>query len=481
MQTNEIPLAIVWRTNPLLGLFAIVASFVIAISMVPLDCQVAGAMRLPAIVFSIGLLISQFTSVLAAPKSAFHALNVVAAAPVYWLLLDMVQGAYPLPGIDPETTVHSLGAIGLFSSGVWLGGLLSPMRFPVRMRAGLEIQLSAKQLLVLIWIAFFLALLRFAIPAKFDFEAIVGAFGGSRWEAPWARGAMGGWDAFLDHFAYFGYVLPVLTTLLARKIGWLNRRAFTAICLTGVIASLLSIGGGRRVIGVLVGSGMVVWFLSNPLPRFRSVLVVGFVFTILLLVMQVILLYRNDGLSRILSGDIGDRMAQRQYLHVDDNFLRLSQLTVIIPAQHPHVTWRWLIWVGSRPVPRVLWPGKPIDPGFSLPEFLGAKGVSYSSSIVGELYLAFGFPGCLFGGVVLGRCGRSLAYMLERNSSTGGFIVYGIGTLALFAGVRSGIDLILMSYGIVGWFIVVGIYRKLFVHESNGLVHADLRDGTRVY
>jgi len=49
--------------------------------------------------------------------------------------------------------------------------------------------------------------------------------GQERWAAPWGRGQLGGWDAFLDHLQYFGYLLPVLTVV----IGVILASAFSAI------------------------------------------------------------------------------------------------------------------------------------------------------------------------------------------------------------------------------------------------------------
>jgi hypothetical protein len=445
---------------PLFGFFALVISFVFTSLFIPEACEEAGALRLPATILSIGLLLPLVLSFVAAPKSAFHALNIVAAAPVYWLLLDLIQGAYGLAGISGSDVINSFTAIALFSGCVWLGGMVAPLKEPRQLRSGLSLHLSDRQLSIMVWLAFGLAFLKFAIPAKFDLIAMAGAFGGNRWAKPWGRGTLGGWDAFLDHFAYFGYILPVLTSLLARRVGWFHYRTLIAISLTFIIAALLSVGGGRRIIGVLVGSGLTVWFLSDPLPRLRSMIGVALTAIALLFLMQVILLYRNDGLANVFSGDFEDRISERQYLHVDDNFLRLTQLTQIMPENHPHVEFQWLVWVAARPVPRVLWPGKPISPGFNLPEYLGKEGVSYSSSIVGELYMAFGFVGCGVGGLFFGWLAVSLTSIFERYSSPGTFIVYGLGTLALFAGMRSGIDLILMSYGIFGWFLIVGFYRS---------------------
>ena len=447
---------------PLFGLFAVVNTYIFSSSFIPEACEEAGALRLPAAILAIGLLAPLIVGFIAAPKSAFHSLNIVAAGPVYWLLLDLIQGAYGLEGISKSDVSNSFTAIALFSGCVWLGGMNTPLTEPQQLRSGLSLHFSERQLSIMVWLAFGLAFLKFAIPARFDLLAMVGAFSGSRWATPWARGSLGSWDAFLDHFAYFGYILPVLTTLLARRVGWLHFRTLIAIALTFIITALLSIGGGRRIIGVLVGSGLTVWFLSDPRPRLRSMIGVALTAISLLFLMQVILIFRNDGLSNAFSGNFGERMSERQHLHVDDNFLRLTQLTQIIPESHPHVEFQWLVWVAARPAPRALWSGKPTNPGFSLPEYLGREGVSYSSSIVGELYMAFGYIGCGIGGLLFGWLAVSLTSIFERYSSPGTYIVYGIGTLALFAGMRSGIDLVLISYGIFGWFLIVGIFQTFF-------------------
>ncbi|TWU16992.1 O-antigen polymerase [Allorhodopirellula heiligendammensis] len=458
-----------WQTNPQLGLAMVVVALGLAILTIPVECSAAGALRLPATIFSVALVVPTLLQLQHAPKSAFHALNIAAASPVYWLLLDMIQGAYPLLRISQADVINSFVCIALFTGGVWIGGMLPPGRIPSRLRAGLSVQLTPRQLTTLIIIAFSLAFLKFAVPAKFDLYAMVGAFNGGRWASPWGRGAMGGWDAFLDHFAYFGYILPVLVTLLARQLGWLHSRTLVALSLTLIIAAFMAVGGGRRIIGVMVGSALTVWLLSNPRVRLRSLITIGLCAFALLFVMQVILTYRNVGIAKAFGGDFNERMTERNYLHVDDNFLRLTQLTQIVPEKHPYVTWQWPLWIAVRPIPRIFWPGKPVDPGFNLPRYLGVKGVSYSSSIIGELYMAFGFLGCATGGVFIGWLAISLVRTFELYSKSGGLIVYGIGVLALFAGTRSGIDLVLMSYGIVGWFLVIAIYQNFFgslsVHE----------------
>ena len=68
-----------------------------------------------------------------------------------------------------------------------------------------------------------------------------------------------------------------------------------------------------------------------------------------------------------LHGVLFSGESEYDYLHVDDNFLRLAQVIQLVPAQHDYVYLQQLIFTAVRPVPRVFWPGKPIDPGFDLP------------------------------------------------------------------------------------------------------------------
>src|SRR5207247_559528 len=126
-------------------------------------------------------------------------------------------------------------------------------------------------------------------------------------------------------------------------------------------------------------------------------------------------------------------------------FYRLTQLIYILPEEHPFVYGKYFLWVAVRPVPRILWPNKPRDPGFDLPGYLGATGVSYSYSVVGEFYVAGGLLFVFFGGWLYGRLAGTASRLLEIQVGGGPLIMYCALLLALFAGVRSMIELVLMS------------------------------------
>lgn len=437
--------------NAAFGIGMTLLGTIVAVFMIPEDPSPAGALRPSAIIMSLALIAPMIRVVFSTPASIFHPVTLLVAAPVYWLMLDLIQGAYDMPLVQPENARTSFVAIGVFCTAVWLGSYIKPIKLPRIVREAATIRLTPKSLFAIGMVAFFLAFMRFAIPSGFDFGAMVATFGKSRWSAPWARGSLGGWDAFLDHMGYFGYVLPPLTAFMMRKEGVFHWRSILLLMATLIIMALFSTGGGRRIIGVMVGSGLVVWFVSSERPKIRDFVVLGLIVATTLAFLQLMLIYRGKGLSNIFAEETRVNESQYEHLHVDDNFFRLAQITSIVPSNHPYVGHKWITWVVIRPIPRVLWPSKPIDPGFNLATHLDKKGVSLTMSLIGELYMSRGLPACAAGGALLGWLCVTLAHVYRASRRPGALVLFGGGLLALFAGMRSGIDLVLMSYGLLAW------------------------------
>ena len=187
--------------------------------------------------------------------------------------------------------------------------------------------------------------------------------GEQRWAAPWGRAQLGGWGSFIDQMPYFGYVLPSLTAVLIVRRGF-TFQTWLAIVLSAIMLAFLSQGGGRRIIGV---TGRRRHHRVGPVAARRSTCarcsIAGAAVVGLLWAMQFMLNIRTVGYDEFMfSGE-----SEYDYLHVDDNFLRLAQVIQLVPAQHDYVYFQQLIFTAVRPVPRVFWPGKPVDPGFDLP------------------------------------------------------------------------------------------------------------------
>lgn len=204
--------------------------------------------------------------------------------------------------------------------------------------------------------------------------------------------------------------------------------------------------------------GLILWMLTQRRLRTGHMVAVAIAVAVLLGVMQLMLEYRGVGLGALLEKEPTEVVESRDYLHVDDNIYRFCQIVQLIPETHPYVYHRYLVWVLVRPIPRVFWPGKPVDPGFDLTSALGVEGVSYSSSVLGELYISGGLIAIALGGWLYGRLAGMATRLLTQQATFGTYIIYSVMVMALFAGMRSMLDLVLISYVALAWIALAWIY-----------------------
>jgi len=190
----------------------------------------------------------------------------------------------------------------------------------------------------------------------------------------------------------------------------------------------------------------------------------------LLVTLQVMLEYRNVGLATIVGvrtdaaedREEKNRFLENEKLRVDDNFYRLCQVIQLIPKTYPYVYHKYFLYILVRPVPRVFWPEKPVDPGFDLPTAVGVEGVSYSYSVIGELYMSLGFIGIALGGWFYGRVAAMARGLLRRSQTLAALLMYSVVVMALFSGMRSTLELVLVSYVVLAWIAISKVFAKLF-------------------
>jgi len=442
----------------LLGLLTVLSGIVTAIFFMPDDPQPKGAMFWPALFLALGLLAVPILRVRASLSTALRGEHVLMLALCYWLLLDMLQSAYPLHRVTYESVITAVIAIGTMAIGIWIGTLGKGWQPPQLVKRAARLSINETSLFVAVWITFLLGMFHFAWSSGFDPTVMIDGLGSVRFGAPWDRGAIGDWRAFIEHLSYFGYVLPSLTVLLAHQRGWLQPRLIISASLSLIMVVFLMQSNGRRVIGVVIGAALINWVLLQK--RLRPKLVIGslIVLTILLITMQQIVLYRKLGFEAWLRGE--DPKTTISHLHVDDDFLRLSQITALFPEITPYVGLQPLAYVLARPIPRVIWSEKPVNPGYNLPLLVnleGSSGTSLSSSIVGELYAMYGLLAVFLGGLFFGRLASMWNKVIDVSIGNGKTLVYGLGIMILFVSVRSMQDFVVMSYGLLGWLVVARI------------------------
>jgi len=454
--------------STLLAILSTSMATTLSILLVPDDPSTEGALLYPALVMSVGLATAPFWTALRQPKALLRGECLLSLAPIYWLLLDLLQGVYAMEDITADQVRTAFLAIGIFVVVVWLAALRRSWRIPGIVISSVSQEFPINTYFALAIACFVIGMLNFAVPCNFNPVEMVYYLGQERWAAPWGRGQLGGWDAFLDHLQYFGYLLPVLTVVIGRRLGVRNVRTLICIALSVVMALFLAQSGSRRVIGVVGGMALILWVLDQQRLRIKHLLTSALAIIALLVTLQVMLEYRNVGLSVLVGqGDVpSGRQEKRQvleekHLRVDDNFYRLCQIIQLIPAQYPFVYHKYLVYVIVRPIPRVLWPGKPVDPGFDLPTALGVEGLSLSYSVIGELYMSLGLIGVALGGWLYGRIASTASGLLARCRTQGALVIYSIVVMALFSGMRSILELILVSYVVLAWVGITHLFIKL--------------------
>ena len=267
-----------------------------------------------------------------------------------------------------------------------------------------------------------------------------------RWDAPWGRGQMGGWDAFprliawvctadLHHFA------RNKTKNLATFLGALFPPVFSH-CVSHFRPNwkppISSSGLGLR---------LLTWLCLK-----RQGLKPGHYVLIALLVvatiigLDVMLTHRDDGL-----GGAEYSLEDFSGVRVDNNFYSLGATIHLVPDEASFVGFGELEYVIVRPIPRVFWPNKPMGPGFDLAEQLRLKGVALSITSIGEWYIGFGWFGIFVGGALLGWLAVWWSQFLEVREATNSIALYGFGTMVLFLSIRSLLEMVLMTYPIVCW------------------------------
>jgi oligosaccharide repeat unit polymerase len=448
------------KRAPLVGfLTTLVGTFLATVVFFPSQPALRGALIVPGTVLSIAILVVPVLRAIGNTKTLLNAENFVAGGFLMWLLLDLVQGAYDLHGATDNGIRQALQAIGLFAACMWIATACKPWPIPKGLVEVASTPLDPAFAGRIAPVCFLLGMFNFLYAVDFDVREAFSYLGAQRWSAPWSRGALDGWEAFRDQMPYFGYVLPSLTAVLITKKGLIRFQTFLAIAMSVVMLLFLSHGGGRRVIGVTVGAALLVWVLLNTGARIKNLLVVGVGAIAMAWAAQFMLNIRTGGYEDFLL-----RGSEYDYLHIDDNFLRLAQIIDLVPERRPYVYTQQVVFTLVRPVPRVFWPNKPVNPGFDLASEVGLKGVSLSSSILGEWYISYGWWALIFGGLLHG----ALAKTVNALPRVGNPIVYALAVMVLVAGMRSMLDLVVMSYALIAFWMINRLYERRHIGVTTG-------------
>jgi hypothetical protein len=435
--------------EPFIGLLAVGAGTLLAMQMIPPGCQAAGALFPAAAIMSAGLLFAPILCLVRDPRAFFRLENLLMFGLVYWLLLDLLQGAYDLGNTSQTAVEKALLSVGLFAAGIWTAGLLPKRKLPQFVLEATNLKLAPAIVFDIAVLFFCLAMVNYLLACEFDVGLMFSSLAVGRWEAPWSRDSYGDWSAFRDHLQYFGYVLPTLTTVQLLQRGWKHPATIGCAVMSVTVLVFLTQSGGRRIIGVTVGAAILFWLLSHPRLQKAQMFWAACAVAALLAVLQVMFQYRSEGLGKVLQ----DREVKLtdNHVRVDDNFLRLAQTIDLVPDSYPYVYEKRLLYTLARPIPRVFWKDKPKDYGFSLAGVLTKQIVTLSASVIADWYVMGGLAIVFFGGLFYGCLSSLWSQLLAVTHRPAATLTYSLGCMAVFTSLRSLDELVLQSYMVFAW------------------------------
>lgn len=441
------------------GMFCILVGTLSAILLLPEDYYEPGQLRLSAIVMALGLLSGPLLSSLQDSRVWIRAESVMMVGLIYWLLVEPLRPDYVAYQLSRAGIVKAFVLIGVFACLIQLGskiahatqGTLSPVSSAAR-------DFSREWLYVALLTAAGLGLLARLIPCGFSPMCMADGLFSARAEGVWVR-STGGSGAFVSHLAYFGYLTLPLTIALHHRTGRVDWRVVLGGVLTTLILLYLIRDGGRRIVGMVLGAGFMTWLLLQPRLGLRQIIlaaVAGFALLALLQIMFFFRLKEGGIVSGLFSGTALNFNPLEDGLHVDNNFHYLVRTLDLIPEFKSHTGWEAILYWAVRPIPRVFWPDKPMTPGIWLPyEFdeMWSAGFTITTSAIGDWYIAFGVWSVAIAALLMGYFGGKLV-LAWLGPTVRQKLLYSLGLMWLFIGLRNYLELMLMSYPILALYLL---------------------------
>jgi oligosaccharide repeat unit polymerase len=357
--------------------------------------------------------------------------------------LTLVEFFFPQEEINgilgPEQAMHGVEALFLGFAGLIIGRnfVTSAPRQVARIAF---VQLTPNALFILYVVAFCGSYFYMLLAVDFDPAELIREMIAPRWTQEWSRGALGGWQDLLATLSPLVlYLIPAIAGCILAD--W---RRYSAVQLTFVVLGVAFTffytfaAGTRNIFAINVVLLLGSYIMTSEKIAWRRIAVL-FALTagVLYFSAYYMLQFRQVGIDAYLQGQGDAEEFESQTLFIDNNLPVISRLTEVFPEQIPYLGLEMASYALLLPVPRALWPDKPTKLSVDAADALGARGLTVSSTFVGESYMMGGYPAVLMVALLFGwlagwwdRIGRDLRSNL-------GIIMYASGFLAAVSSMRS--------------------------------------------
>jgi len=358
------------------------------------------------------------------PQKLLSAHTVVLATPIWFIYLEAILPSGDAWLLPTASVVKALSYVAFFLLIFNIAYVFRMPAWAIRVHErNFRVQLPPNFFPV-VGIGFTLVML-FVIWGYYGFNAsrAVEAYLGGRSTGSGGlikRGGVGGWEVFLQPFAFMAPVVPTLAALSWVRFGQEGKAALPLKVVVTACAALLIfmmfLGGSRGNMAVFLAGPAAIWLLfGRRLPRavFWAATIVAF---LLLIGMWEYQMRKRSDLLEDVSGfqDIVEETSFNPMETHRDNNLYLFTLNVMyMPNPYPFEGYFDFYLMLVNPIPRAIWPGKPKGIQESVYTFQTARGpasrgplkvgtASLSSSIVSDGYKMHHYFGIALYGVIFG-------------------------------------------------------------------------------
>jgi oligosaccharide repeat unit polymerase len=220
-----------------------------------------------------------------------------------------------------------------------------------------------------------------------------------RFSQSWSRGQYGDAAALLYELGALIALIPPMAGLIFAHAQRYSMPQKAVVVIVLVFTTYYGFASGTRSVLVsYIVTFTGVYVIAKPQLRLRHALMIGammlaFLFTGISLMLQ----FRTVGL-----GELSSTQAWESF-YIDLDIVNIARLTDKFPDSFDYLGFEVPFNALVRPIPRILWPGKPT--GLSVPietALEAGTGLTLSCTYVGEAYMAGGFLAVLTISVLFG-------------------------------------------------------------------------------
>lgn len=295
---------------------------------------------------------------------------------------------------------------------------------------GASTGLTTSQMTTLVVACAAIGYLHILLAVNFDVFEAVRQMMQPRFTQSWTRSRLGGLGSLLTELGLLIYLIPPLAGAVAAEH---RRYSLVQKIVVGALVSFtffFGLAGGTRFIFLtyLLTFGASYLMMRRNLT-WRSLVWVGTPFAVVgLLAVYFMASIRTFGLQNWSTG-----VERTTSFFVDMNILNIAGLIRAIPHQYDYLGLEIPFTALIRPIPRIVWPGKPEGLSASIEEVLGGEGLTLSATFIGEFWMAGGLFAVILGSLILGalaaawnRVGAKAQGNLDQILFASGFFAAGL-------------------------------------------------------